>query len=75
MTQPLLTDREDAAVDFVRRYRNARGFSPTVRELAQALGLSSPATAAAVIDGLVQKGQLRRTRGIPRSLVVTGDPS
>lgn len=72
MTAPAvtLTQRDEDAVEFIRRYARQRGFAPTVREVGEAVGLTSSASAAAMIDRLITAGVLRRTPGVPRSLVV-----
>lgn len=75
MTAPTvtLTQREQDAVEFVQRYASYRGFAPTVREVGDAVGLTSSASAAALIDRLIGYGVLRRTPGVPRSLVAVSE--
>jgi repressor LexA len=72
MTAPTvaLTQRDHDAVEFIRQYADYRGFAPTVREVGEAVGLTSSASAAALIDRLISVGVVRRSPGIPRSLVV-----
>jgi repressor LexA len=65
-----LTGRDRDVVEFVRGYTAARGFPPSVREVGEAVGVSSTSTAAALIDKLIGVGALRRTPGVARSLVV-----
>lgn len=68
-----LASRDQLAVEFIARYAETRGFSPTLREVGDAVGLTSSASAAALVDRLITAGRLRREPGVPRSLVVVAD--
>ena len=67
-----LTERQRQVLDLVRRSLAARGVAPTLREIAQALGCSSTATAQKHVDRLVHKGLLRRIKHQKRGLELVG---
>lgn len=62
--------REDDVLAFVRRFQGERGYSPTLREIAEGLGWGGSSTAHRYVDRLVFAGRLRREAGRSRSLVV-----
>lgn len=59
-------------LEFVRDFRRGSGYSPTIREVAAGLGLSSVATVAEHLDSLEAMGLIRRQRDRARSVVPTG---
>ncbi len=63
-----LTERQSQVLDLVRMSFEDRGIAPTLREIAEALGLSSTATAQKHVARLVEKGLLRRLRHQKRGL-------
>lgn len=56
---PQITKKQKEVLDFVINYAKDNGFSPTVREIADELGLSSPATAHEHLQNLKDKGFLK----------------
>ncbi len=68
-----LTERQKEIVDFIRRYREARGISPTQREICEEFGFSSFGTLQKHIRLLLEKGVLARDWNKRRSLVVAGE--
>jgi len=73
-----LTDRQQAVLDVIQRCSEEQGRFPSIREIAKALRLSSPATVYQHLEALEGKGYLqrrgrhwmlrsevRRDRGIP----------
>lgn len=68
-----LTDKQSAVLEFIRE-RRAEGFAmPTVREIQQQFGFSSPFAATRHIMALEKKGFLNRAGGRARSMVLN-DP-
>lgn len=63
-----LTPRERTVLDLVRAQLEAKGYPPSVRDVAAAAGLASPSSAAYVLNALEVKGWIRRDPGVPRSL-------
>lgn len=66
-----LTDRQREILDLIKDRIANRGYPPTVREIGEAVGLSSPSSVHAQISALVRSGKLRRDPSKPRALVVT----
>ena len=55
-----LTKRQEDTLQFVKEYIVSHGYPPTVREIAKALNVSSPATIQAHLDGLADKGYIKK---------------
>ena len=70
--EEILTRKQAQVLEFVSDFRARSGYSPTLRETAQALGLSSVATVAEHVGALESKGLLRRRKDRARSLLLTG---
>ncbi|MCX6556892.1 MAG: transcriptional repressor LexA [Candidatus Aminicenantes bacterium] len=56
----MLTKKQKLVLDKIRDFSRRNGYFPTVREIAAAAGLSSPATVQAYLDRLRRGGALRR---------------
>lgn len=65
-----LTDRQREILDFIRAEIHRRGFPPSVREIGEAVGLSSSSTVHAHLAALEEKGFIRRDPAKPRALEV-----
>lgn len=65
-----LTTRQRAVLDFIVETVDRRGFPPAVREICDAVGLSSPSTVHAHLGSLEEKGYLRRDPTKPRAIEV-----
>lgn len=70
---PRLTPRQHAILAYVREHLTAHGYPPTVRQIADAVGLSSSSTVAYQLGRLEDKGALYRHARLIRGLRVT-DP-
>ncbi len=55
-----LTKRQEDALKYIKTYIVSHGYPPTVREIAEAIGVSSPATVQAHLDGLANKGYIKK---------------
>ena len=55
-----LTKRQEDALNFIKKYIVSHGYPPTVREIAQNLDVSSPATIQAHLDCLAKKGYIKK---------------
>jgi len=55
-----LTKRQKEILDYVCEYLDAHGYAPTLHEIGERFGLSSPATVYKHVEQLVQKGYLRK---------------
>ena len=58
-------------LQFITVYREEWGFGPSVREIAKAIGVSSPSTVAQHLDWLEDHGMIIRTKSKFRSLIAT----
>ena len=65
-----LTRRQEEILDFIRAEVHRRGFPPSVREIGEAVGLSSSSTVHSHLDALERKGYIRRDPSKPRALEV-----
>ncbi len=63
-----LTRRQREIYDFIRRFVAAKGYSPSLEEIAEAFGLSSVATVHKHIAHLVEKGMLKKAWNRSRSV-------
>lgn len=66
----MLTERQQQVLDHIRDTVNSRGYPPSVREIGDAVGLSSPSTVHSHLNSLVKAGALRRDPSKPRAIVV-----
>lgn len=67
-----MTRRQVEVLEFLRDFRAREGYSPTMREIARGLGLSSVATVAEHMDSLESRRLIRRQRDRARSALITG---
>jgi repressor LexA len=56
----MLTKKQKSILEKIRDFSRRNGYFPTVREIARATGLSSPATIHAYLGRLLEKGVLAR---------------
>ncbi len=63
-----LTKRQKETYDFIAEYVGEHGYAPTLEEIGEHFGLSSPATVYKHVQQLVAKGYLRKTRHQGRGL-------
>jgi len=68
MNQPI-SPRQVTILQYIRESVQRRGYPPSLREIAQAVGLSSQSTVSYHLSALVKKGYLSRGRGLPRTTV------
>ncbi len=74
-TKKKLTDRQRAILDFIEAETGGRGYPPSVREIGQAVGLTSPSTVHAHLATLQRYGYLTRDETKPRAIEVHYDPN
>ncbi len=63
-----LTKRQDDTLQFIKEYIVSHGYPPTVREIAKELQVSSPATIQAHLDGLAEKGYIKKGNNKNRTI-------
>ncbi|MEV0192239.1 transcriptional repressor LexA [Kitasatospora purpeofusca] len=66
-----LTARQRAVIDAIRNSVQQRGYPPSMREIGQAVGLSSTSSVSHVISRLEQRGIVRRDPHRPRAYTLS----
>jgi repressor LexA len=67
-----LTPRQQRILEFIRQTVQDRGYPPTVREIGEAVGLTSSSSVHAQLANLQRKGMLRKDASRPRAIEVAG---
>src|SRR6185503_9018018 len=75
MTEIHLTDRQREILDFIESQMRLRGYPPSVREIGEAVGLTSPSTVHSHLASLQRMGFLHRDPTKPRAIEVRYDPN
>ena len=70
-----LTARQKGILDMIETSMRERGYPPSVREIGEAVGLTSPSTVHSHLASLERMGYLRRDPTKPRAIEVRYDPS
>jgi repressor LexA len=68
-----LTPRQMQILNFIRREVKAKNYPPSVREIGEAVGLSSSSTVHAHLSKLQSKGYIRRDPTKPRAIELLED--
>ena len=68
-----ISDRQRQILRLILETVERRGYPPTVREIGDAVGLSSPSTVHSHLSTLVEHGYLRRDPSKPRAIEVVDD--
>ncbi len=66
-----ITKRQQAVLDNIEKHIREKGYGPTVREVCQDLGLSSPSTVHVHLKALEEKGYIKRDPLKSRSISLT----
>lgn len=66
----VLYRRERELLTFIWQFQERNGYSPTLREMADALNRRAPSTIHSLIRGLVEKGYLQKVDGNMRTLKI-----
>jgi len=70
-----LTARQRTILESIRHAVETRGYPPSMREIGQAVGLTSPSSVAHQLAALEKKGYLRRDPNRPRAIEVVSPDS
>ncbi len=65
-----LNNRQVQILEFIRRAIKQKGYPPAVREIGEAVGLSSSSTVHSHLNALEEKGYIRRDPTKPRAIEV-----
>jgi len=74
MVDVQLTDRQREILEVIEAHMRARGYPPSVREIGEAVGLTSTSTVHAHLASLQRMGYLYRDPSKPRAIEVRFDP-
>jgi repressor LexA len=74
MSELPLTGKRREILDFIDHAQRERGYPPSVREICEAVGLTSTSTVHAHLSTLQKQGYLRRDPTKPRAIEVRCDP-
>ena len=75
MPEHRLTDRQREVLEIIDQSMRDRGYPPSVREIGEAVGLTSPSTVHSHLNTLQRLGYLRRDPTKPRAIEVRWDPN
>jgi repressor LexA len=75
MPEATLTQRQRDILDFIEQQQRERGYPPSVREIGEAVGLTSPSTVHNHLNTLQRLGYLQRDESKPRAIAVRYEPS
>lgn len=75
MSSSKLTARQQQIYDFICSEVASKGYPPSVREIAEAVGLKSPSTVHTHLQVLEDKGFIKRDLSKPRALEITAPQS
>jgi repressor LexA len=67
-----LSDRQQRILDFVAEYTGEHGYPPSIREIGQAVGISSTSVVDYNLRALERSGLIRRDREVSRGLGLVG---
>ncbi|HWM18741.1 MAG TPA: transcriptional repressor LexA, partial [Ilumatobacteraceae bacterium] len=73
MADTQITARQREILDFIESQIRTRGYPPSVREIGEAVGLTSPSTVHSHLNTLTRLGHLRRDPSKPRAIEVRWD--
>lgn len=65
-----ITRRQNMVLEFINKYCQENGYSPSYQEIADAVGISSKSGVKRMIDNLIERGRLETLPRRSRSLVV-----
>ncbi len=68
-------DNQQRILDFIKTEIQNKGYPPSVREIANAVGLKSTSTVHGHLQRLEKRGLLHRDAMKPRAMEVVGDPN
>ena len=75
MTEPgPLTTRQQRIVEFIAETVRERGYPPTVREIGEAVGLTSSSSVHAQLANLERRGMLKKDPTKPRAMSLSDSP-
>jgi repressor LexA len=71
MAKGKLSDRQRRMLDFIQHYSREHGYPPSIREIGEAVGISSTSVVNYNLNRLVEEGYLDRHQNVSRGLRLT----
>lgn len=68
-----LTKKQQRVYDYIISFQRDQGYSPSIREIGEALGLKSPSTVHFHIKALIHAGLIHKMEGKTRTITIVGD--
>ncbi|MHB1598172.1 MAG: transcriptional repressor LexA [Acidimicrobiales bacterium] len=75
MSDTILTGKRRQILEFISDQIRSRGYPPSVREIGEAVGLTSSSTVHTHLQVLQRQGYLRRDPSKPRAIAVSFEPA
>lgn len=75
MSNGEISKRQQQAYDYICTFTASHGYPPSVREIGNAIGLSSPSTVHSHLHKLEKAGYIKRDPNKPRTIEITGPGS
>ena len=69
----MITERQQQVLDYIRSTVVDRGYPPSVREIGDAVGLSSPSSVHAQLNSLVAAGMIKKDPSKPRAIMIVDE--
>lgn len=70
---PVIYKQQQKIIDFLRQYIQKYNTAPTLRQIAQAIGVKSLATVHEHLEALEKKGLIKRKKGVTRAIKLLND--
>jgi repressor LexA len=71
MTKGKLSDRQRRMLEFIQKWTAENGYPPSIREIGEAVGISSTSVVNYNLNRLVEEGYLNRDQNISRGIRLT----
>lgn len=68
---PIIYKRQGQILDFIKQFIQSNGYAPTLRQIAEAIGVSSLATVHEHLRSLEEKGMIKKKVGKNRGIELT----
>lgn len=68
---PVIYKKQKQILDFLKQYIDTHGFAPTLKQIANAIGVSSLATVHEHLQALEKKGLIKKKEGASRGIELT----
>jgi len=65
-----LTPKQREIFEFIRNYKNEKGYSPTIKEIMEKFSFSSPTSVISHLIALEKKGYIERIKKISRGIII-----